>query len=214
MQKEMSRCALRSRSTTNSSRQRHTDRDLGAFGAVPIGTRDARASGERAPTGGLGRHGPVRDRGAAPPRLDGMILVDTSVWIAHLHRLETTLRTLLLDDRAATHDGVIQVLALGSLAARDEVPAALGRLTRLPSLRREEFVDFVDRERLWGGGLSAIDVHLLGAARIIVLAHPCARAPPARQRRSLRPLGRSRSVLSATEDLFDLGVDERCSRGA
>lgn len=95
-----------------------------------------------------------------------MILVDTSVWIAHLHRLETTLRTLLLDDRAATHDGVIQVLALGSLAARDEVPAALGRLTRLPSLRREEFVDFVDRERLWGGGLSAIDVHLLGAARI------------------------------------------------
>ncbi len=88
------------------------------------------------------------------------------MWIDHLHRLEPALRTLLLDDRAAAHDGVIPELALGSLAARDEVPAALGRLTRLPSLRREEFVDFVDHERLWGRGFSAIDVHLLGAARI------------------------------------------------
>jgi len=73
---------------------------------------------------------------------------------------------LLLDDRAATHDGVSQELALGSLAARDEVPAALGRLTRLPSLRREEFVDFVDHERLWGRGLSAIDVHGSSQSRV------------------------------------------------
>lgn len=63
-----------------------------------------------------------------------MILVDTSVWTDHLRRSEPALRTLLLDDRAAMHDGVIQELALGSLAARDEVLAALGRLTRLPAL--------------------------------------------------------------------------------
>lgn len=95
-----------------------------------------------------------------------MILVDTSVWIDHLHNAEPRLVTLLEGDRVATHDGIVHELALGSLARRDEFIAALRRLHRPPSLRSDEFLDFVERERLWGRGLSVIDVHLLGAARI------------------------------------------------
>lgn len=95
-----------------------------------------------------------------------MILVDTSVWIDHLHRAEPGLVSLLADDRVLTHDGVIHELALGSLASRDVVLDALQRLRRLPNLQNAEFLAFVAREKLWGRGLSAADVHLLGAARI------------------------------------------------
>lgn len=95
-----------------------------------------------------------------------MILVDTSVWIDHLHRAEPRLATLLERDDVATHDGILQELALGSISRRDEFIAALRRLRRLPSLSPEEFLGFVERERLWGRGLGVIDVHLLGAARI------------------------------------------------
>lgn len=95
-----------------------------------------------------------------------MILVDTSVWVDHLHRTEPDLVALLDADRVATHEAVIHELALGSIAHREELLTSLGRLTRLSPLSHDEFLGFVERESLWGRGLSAIDVHLLGAARI------------------------------------------------
>lgn len=95
-----------------------------------------------------------------------MILVDTSVWIDHLHHAEPTLIRLLEGDLVVTHEGVVHELALGSIARRGELLAALSRLARLPNLRSRDFLHFVETERLWGRGLSAIDIHLLGAARI------------------------------------------------
>lgn len=95
-----------------------------------------------------------------------MILVDTSVWIDHLHRAEPGLERLLGDDLVATHDGVIEELALGSIRQRDEVIGLLAALIRVPRVRHEELMQFVDREQLWGRGLSVIDVQLLGSARL------------------------------------------------
>jgi len=95
-----------------------------------------------------------------------VILVDTSVWIDHLHRSEPDLRVLLGDDAVVTHDGVIEELALGTLVQRDTMLSLLRALTRAPRLRHDELLELVDRERLWGRGLSAVDVHLLGSSRL------------------------------------------------
>lgn len=95
-----------------------------------------------------------------------MILVDTSVWIDHLHRAEPHLARLLSDDLVVVHEGVIQELALGSIAHRATVLDLLGNLERAPLLSHDELLGFVERNHLWGRGLSAIDAQLLGAARV------------------------------------------------
>lgn len=95
-----------------------------------------------------------------------MILVDTSVWIDHLHRAEPRLVTLLERDEVVTHEGILAELALLSLRDRTRFLSLLGRLRRAPVMRHEELMAWVERERLWGRGLSAVDVHLAGGARL------------------------------------------------
>ena len=92
-----------------------------------------------------------------------MILVDTSVWIDHLHDSEPNLRDVLARDEVACHPLVIQELALGRLKDRDAALASLGRLTMTPSLSQDELLLFVDAHGLWGKGLSPVDAHLLGS---------------------------------------------------
>jgi hypothetical protein len=70
------------------------------------------------------------------------------------------------DDVVATHDGIVEEIALGSIARRDATLSLLGALIRAPRLRRDELLSLVDRDRLWGRGLSVIDVQLLGSARL------------------------------------------------
>ena len=93
-----------------------------------------------------------------------MILVDTSVWIDHLHRAEPRLQGLLVDDRVAMHDGVLGELALASMRERATVLTLLGSLHRAPRLGGDEFLHLVDTARLWGRGLGVVDAHLLGSA--------------------------------------------------
>ncbi|MBK5308066.1 MAG: type II toxin-antitoxin system VapC family toxin [Frankiaceae bacterium] len=93
-----------------------------------------------------------------------MILVDTSVWIDHLRTADLTLTDLLGRDEVACHPLVIQELALGSIKNRAVVLASLGRLRQCPSLSHDEVLTLVSSRGLWGKGLSAVDVHLLGSA--------------------------------------------------
>ena len=95
-----------------------------------------------------------------------MILVDTSVWIDHLHATEPELVDLLARDEVGSHPMVIEELALGSLRGRDSVISLLSALHRFPSLSHEEVLGFVEVRRLWGRGLSAADAHLLGSVLI------------------------------------------------
>ena len=92
-----------------------------------------------------------------------MILVDTSVWIAHLHDSEPSLRDVLARDEVACHPLVIQELALGSLKHRDALLASLGRLRMSPTLSHDELLLLVGTHALWGKGLSPVDAHLLGS---------------------------------------------------
>ena len=49
-----------------------------------------------------------------------MILVDTSVWIDHLHRADRGLTEMLEKNVVATHPSIIGELALGAIEDRGE----------------------------------------------------------------------------------------------
>jgi predicted nucleic acid-binding protein len=100
-----------------------------------------------------------------------LILVDTSVWIDHLHKAEPTLVDLLARDEVVCHPLVIQELALGSIKNRSALLDSLVRLRALPVLNQSELLALADAHRLWGRGLSAVDGHLLGS----LLLSPAAR---------------------------------------
>ncbi|MCL1923715.1 MAG: type II toxin-antitoxin system VapC family toxin [Propionibacteriaceae bacterium] len=96
-----------------------------------------------------------------------MILVDTSVWIDHLHHEELSLTHALENDQVVIHPLVIAELAMGSIAGRDEVLSLLNHLRRSPVLDDDEFHEYVNNARLWGRGLNLVDVHLLGSVNLL-----------------------------------------------
>lgn len=95
-----------------------------------------------------------------------MILVDTSIWIDHLHRSEAALAVLLNKAEACTHPMVIGELALGSLRDRTTVLGLLSDLPVTPVATHAEVLRFVESHALSGIGLSLVDVHLLAALRL------------------------------------------------
>lgn len=95
-----------------------------------------------------------------------MILVDTSVWVDHLHDADATLVTFLGDDEVGCHPYVIEELALGSIRDRDTMLDLLTSLRQFPVLAHTEMRALVDARRLWGRGLSPVDAHLLGSVRL------------------------------------------------
>lgn len=96
-----------------------------------------------------------------------MILIDTSIWIDHLHACEPGVVALLGDDQVGCHPAVIEELALGSIKRRDVVLALLESLHEFPVLTHEELMALVAGRRLWGRGLSAVDAHLFGSVALV-----------------------------------------------
>lgn len=94
------------------------------------------------------------------------MLVDTSVWVDHLRKRNSTLVALLESGEVLTHPFVIGELACGNLAQRAKVLNALGELPVVPSASHEEVINFLDTRRLMGRGLGWIDLHLLAASII------------------------------------------------
>ena len=96
-----------------------------------------------------------------------MILVDTAVWIDHLHKSEPDLVALLGADEVGCHPYVIEELALGSLKRLTTVLELLGSLHSFPVLTHDEVMALVSGRQLWGRGLSAVDVQLLGSVALV-----------------------------------------------
>lgn len=96
-----------------------------------------------------------------------MILVDTSVWIDHLHATEARLVRLLADDEIGCHPFIVEELALGSIQQRDVVLGLLANLYQFPTVVHLEVLHLVAHRRLWGKGLSAIDANLLGSVALV-----------------------------------------------
>lgn len=95
-----------------------------------------------------------------------MLLVDTSVWIDHLHASEPRLVRALEDAQVAQHPLVVGELALGTLRARDEVLALVSALPAVPQASHEEMLHLVETHRLHGRGLGVVDAHLLASLRL------------------------------------------------
>jgi predicted nucleic acid-binding protein len=95
-----------------------------------------------------------------------LILVDTSIWIAHLRADNSALKRLLDAGGALTHPFVIGELALGRMRQRNIILAALSDLPRAEMATDAEVQGFVDREALFGRGIGYVDAHLLASVRL------------------------------------------------
>lgn len=95
-----------------------------------------------------------------------MILVDTSIWIDHLHRTEPELVDALGRSAVLQHPMVIGELSLGTLRDRATVLDLLRNLPAAPVASHSEVARFVDAHELYGQGLSLVDAHLLASVTL------------------------------------------------
>jgi len=95
-----------------------------------------------------------------------VVLVDTSVWVSHLHRGEAHLARLLDDAQVVTHSFIVGELACGQLKNRREILSLLQALPSVPTVSQEEVMYFIERHSLPGRGVGFIDAHLLASARL------------------------------------------------
>src|SRR5438128_11653721 len=95
-----------------------------------------------------------------------MILVDTSVWIDHLHRTSPDLVAALERAEVLTHPFVTGELACGALKNREEILRLIETLPSAPVASHEEAMTLLEHRKLMGRGIGYIDIHLLASASL------------------------------------------------
>jgi predicted nucleic acid-binding protein len=95
-----------------------------------------------------------------------VILVDTSVWVDHLRRGDTTLAGLLQSCRVLIHPFVIGELALGGLRPNTQVLALLQALPEASVATDSEVLFLITQQNLHGRGIGYVDAHLLAATKL------------------------------------------------
>ncbi len=93
-----------------------------------------------------------------------MILVDTSVWIAHFRSGGSKLGDLLNQALVMVHPFVLGELACGNLRSRARILLDLEALPSAVSTTHAEVMRLVEVRKLWGLRIGWIDAHLLGSA--------------------------------------------------
>lgn len=93
-----------------------------------------------------------------------MILVDTSVWVAHLRKGGVGLADFLTKALVLVHPFVVGELACGDLRNRARILSDLEALPSAVSATHEEVVELIEDRKLWGLGIGWVDVHLLASA--------------------------------------------------
>jgi hypothetical protein len=94
------------------------------------------------------------------------VLVDTSVWIDHLHRADYELVALLRETRVLMHSAVLGELACGRIQNRQEFLFLLSALPRATEVSFEEALSLLENRMLWGRGLGWMDIHLLASVLV------------------------------------------------
>ena len=93
-----------------------------------------------------------------------MVLVDTSIWVAHLRQGNTQLEALLNEGTVVCHPFIIGELACGAMKNRVQILSLLQSLPVAETAEHGEVLQFIEHNRLVGKGLGYIDVHLLSSA--------------------------------------------------
>jgi hypothetical protein len=81
-----------------------------------------------------------------------MILVDTSVWVAHFRKGGTKLGELLSEALVLVHPFVVCELACGNLRNRGRILSDLEALPSAVSAAHEEVMRLAEDRKLWGLG--------------------------------------------------------------
>ena len=93
-----------------------------------------------------------------------MIVVDSSIWIDHIHAGEPNLDALLLREHALMHPHVLGEVALGSIKLRERVLHRF-MLLPVPNVAKEGYVlHLIDHWKLSATGIGYTDAHLLASA--------------------------------------------------
>ena len=95
-----------------------------------------------------------------------MVLVDTSIWVHHLRKGDRRLESLLLNNEVACHPFIIGELACGNIRNRSEILSLLKTLPSTTNVDMNEYLFFVEHNRLFGAGMGFVDVHLLASAKL------------------------------------------------
>lgn len=93
-----------------------------------------------------------------------MVLVDSSVWIAHFRTRQSVLAELLSDGLVLMHPYVAGELACGNLNNRNAILSDLAALPLATRASDVEVMRLIEARKLWGRGLGWVDMHLLAAA--------------------------------------------------
>jgi len=93
-----------------------------------------------------------------------MVLVDTSVWVAHLRDGRVGLEALLDKGHVLCHSVIEGELACGNLKNRSKILSLLHALPTAIHAEHEEVMQLIENHSLMGKGLGYIDVHLLASA--------------------------------------------------
>ena len=96
-----------------------------------------------------------------------IVLIDTSVWIDHFRRGNSSLVQLITQDCALIHPMVIAEIACGTPPApRIQTLAHLALLQTCKQAGLSEVMAFIERERLYGLGCGLVDMCLLSSTII------------------------------------------------
>jgi len=95
-----------------------------------------------------------------------MVLVDTSVWVNHFNRKDIKLSELLEEGQVVIHSFIIGELSCGRIKNRTEIIALLQNLPKTSILNLDEFLVFIENNRLIGKGIGFVDIHLLGSSTL------------------------------------------------
>ena len=93
-----------------------------------------------------------------------MVLVDTSVWVAHLRDGRVGLEALLDKGHVLCHSVIEGELACGNLKNRSKILSLLHALPTAIHAEHDEVMQLIENHSLMGKGLGYIDVHLLASA--------------------------------------------------
>jgi predicted nucleic acid-binding protein len=95
-----------------------------------------------------------------------VILVDTSVWIAHLRWQLPDLAALLSEQKVLAHPLVIGELACGPIRNRTVILQFLSELPSAVLASNDEVLRLIEDRQLWGKGIGLVDFHLLASAAL------------------------------------------------
>ena len=94
----------------------------------------------------------------------GLVLADTSVWVAHFRKPNRVLQALLSADQALCHPMVlIEIACCTPPAPRERTLTDLRQLRSAAVASTDETLALIEREQLQDSGCGAIDLLLLGS---------------------------------------------------